>query len=78
LHHRKTNNGNGAVAINPFGTKTMKRLSLEELKAQKAEQVTQNLENIKGGDVDWCHVWTNFQNNFDRNMKQWADRGFNL
>lgn len=57
MQNRKTNNSNGAVAMNPFGTKTMKRLSLEELKAQKAEQVTQNLENIKGGDVDWCHLW---------------------
>ncbi len=35
----------------------MKRLSLEELKAQKTEQVTQNLENISGGNTDWCHVW---------------------
>ncbi len=33
----------------------MKRLSLEELKAQKADQVTQNLEEIKGGDVVGCH-----------------------
>lgn len=35
----------------------MKRLSLEELKAQKAEQVKENLEAVKGGSVDWCHVW---------------------
>ncbi|WP_166564254.1 hypothetical protein [Emticicia sp. CRIBPO] len=40
----------------------MKRLSLEELKAQKGEKKleelkTSNLESIKGGDIDWCHVW---------------------
>jgi hypothetical protein len=38
----------------------MKRLSLEELKAQKATEnnskVQQNLESINGGDVDWCHL----------------------
>lgn len=34
----------------------MKRLSLEELKAQKGGHVSQNLESIKGGDIDWCHV----------------------
>ena len=34
----------------------MKRLSLEELKAQKADKVTQNLEEIKGGELDWCHA----------------------
>ena len=43
------------MAINPFGTKTMKRLSLEELKAQKADKVTQNLEEIKGGAEEYCH-----------------------
>jgi len=53
LYHRKTNNSNGAVAINPFGTKTMKRLSLEELKAQK---VVANLDAIKGGDTNKCHI----------------------
>jgi len=41
------------VAINPFGTKTMKRLSLEELKAQK---VVANLDAIKGGDTNKCHI----------------------
>ncbi|WP_338877043.1 hypothetical protein WBJ53_15415 [Spirosoma sp. SC4-14] len=40
----------------------MKRLSLDELKAQAtqkdqlAQNVEVNLEAIKGGDVDWCHV----------------------
>ena len=33
----------------------MKRLSLEELKAQKTEQVTKNLEAVKGGQMDKCH-----------------------
>ncbi len=42
----------------------MKRLSLEELKAQKAEQVTQNLENISGGDFDWCHFWSEVKHAF--------------
>jgi hypothetical protein len=54
LLHRKTNNSNGAVAINPFGTKTMKRLSLEELKAQKVNVVA-NLDAIKGGNLETCH-----------------------
>jgi len=54
LHHRKTNNSNGAVAMNPFGTKTMKRLSLEELKANSTSQVM-NLEAIKGGAEEYCH-----------------------
>lgn len=52
----KTNNSNGAVVNNLFGTKTMKRLSLEELKAQKAEQVTQNLDAIIGGNAGNCHT----------------------
>jgi len=38
----------------------MKRLSLEELKAQKAEQVKESLEAVKGGNVDWCHVADTF------------------
>ncbi len=33
----------------------MKRLSLEELKAQKAEQVKENLEAINGGSAADCH-----------------------
>jgi hypothetical protein len=37
----------------PFGINKMKRLSLEELKAQK---VLVNLEAIKGGDANECHV----------------------
>ena len=41
--------------MNPFGTKTMKRLSLEELKAQKTNVVA-NLDAIKGGDTDKCHI----------------------
>lgn len=40
--------------MNPFGTKTMKRLSLEELKAQKTNVVA-NLDAIKGGDAAECH-----------------------
>jgi hypothetical protein len=39
----------------------MKRLSLEELKVQKSEQVQENLEAIKGGEMDWCHFWENFK-----------------
>jgi hypothetical protein len=39
----------------------MKRLSLEELKAQKGETLSlksiEELESIKGGDFDWCHFW---------------------
>ena len=54
MYHRKTNNSNGAVAINPFGTKTMKRLSLEELKANSTSQIM-NLEAIKGGAEEYCH-----------------------
>ncbi|WP_165940117.1 hypothetical protein [Dyadobacter psychrotolerans] len=33
----------------------MQRLSLEELKAQKADQVKESLEAIKGGDAADCH-----------------------
>jgi len=39
----------------------MKRLSLEELKAQKSEDVKENLESINGGKVDWCHFWENLR-----------------
>ena len=49
MQNRKTNNSNGAVAINPFGTKTMKRLSLEELKAQVGTKVIFNLEAVQAG-----------------------------
>ena len=34
----------------------MERLSLEQLKVQKEAVVKENLEAIKGGDVEWCHV----------------------
>lgn len=37
------------MAINPFGTKTMKRLSLEELKAQVGTKVIFNLEAVQAG-----------------------------
>ena len=33
----------------------MKRLSLEELKAQSAQNVSSNLEAVKGGLMDDCH-----------------------
>ena len=33
----------------------MKRLSLEELRAHKAEQVKDNLEATKGGNTEDCH-----------------------
>ncbi|SEJ08794.1 hypothetical protein SAMN04487995_3155 [Dyadobacter koreensis] len=33
----------------------MKRLSLEELKAQKAEQLKEGLEAIRGGNEADCH-----------------------
>ncbi|WP_425291003.1 hypothetical protein [Spirosoma linguale] len=36
----------------------MKRLSLAELKEQSAQQVTNNLEAIKGGVVGDCHCQT--------------------
>lgn len=38
----------------------MKRLSLEELKAQKAEQVKENLEAVNGGKMDLCHFVDTF------------------
>lgn len=50
----KTNNSNGAVVNNLFGTKTMKRLSLEELKTNSTKQII-NLEAIKGGAEEYCH-----------------------
>lgn len=43
------------MAINPFGTKIMKRLSLNELKAQKVNVVA-NLDAIKGGELATCHT----------------------
>lgn len=38
----------------------MKRLSLEELKALKTEQVKENLEAVNGGKMDLCHVVDTF------------------
>jgi hypothetical protein len=34
----------------------MKRLSLDELKKQKTEQVKNNLEAVNGGKLDLCHI----------------------
>ncbi|TAG18577.1 MAG: hypothetical protein EAZ32_13375 [Cytophagia bacterium] len=45
-----------AFALTPLTTKTMQRLSLAELKAQKESQVTANLEAIKGGNAAGCHT----------------------
>jgi hypothetical protein len=36
----------------------MKRLSLEDLKAQASQKVTNNLEAIKGGNAGDCHCQT--------------------
>lgn len=43
--------------FDPFGITKMKRLSLEELKAQKGNVVA-NLEAINGGNADSCHCGT--------------------
>ncbi len=54
MHDRRNDYGNGAVAKTLSVLNTMKRLSLEELKAQKANVVA-NLDAIKGGDAAECH-----------------------
>jgi hypothetical protein len=43
--------------LNPLVKNIMKRLSLEELKAQKGN-VAPNLEAISGGSLDDCHGLT--------------------
>jgi hypothetical protein len=39
----------------------MERLTLEELKAKKESVIQENLEAIKGGDVEWCHILSQFE-----------------
>lgn len=44
----------------------MERLSLEQLKAKKSGQAKENLEAIKGGQMDACHAWDFIMGCLDR------------